>query len=278
MRADLHVHTVFSDGSYSPDIIAKRAKECGIELISFTDHDSLEGIEEKRKAAKSAGLAFVVGWEISAYEECKIHVLGYNCKKGDAYDAFFAARKEGAVLRAQDMIEKANAFFRLSVTLAEVEEEHLKKDAPLHTMHVVKTFAKKLGKNEGFVYENYFDKGCVAYSELYRPTPEDAVDVIHALGGIASLAHPGKIRLPKAERDALIERLCRRGLDGIEAYHSDHTVEETEYFADLAKRKGLFKTGGSDFHREGGNRILGLPEFYPDEKLLAALNPSFGGG
>lgn len=273
MRADLHLHTHYSDGSYSPAEVARRAREAGVSLISMTDHDSMEGMEEKAAAAEAQGLLFVRGWEVSAYANGKVHVLGYRCTAGEAYRRFYEARMRGARVRAEEMLAKANAHLGLCVTMEEVERKHLKKEAPLHTMHVVKTFAERLGKSLQEVYETYFEKGRPAYSELERPSPEDAIDVIHACGGLAVLAHPARIPLDTAEREALMDALAAYGLDGIECSHSTHTASETEYFKAYARRKGLLETGGSDFHAEG-ERVPGLPEFYPSGRLLAALGLS----
>ena len=134
MRADLHIHTYYSDGAYSPREIAARAARAGVDLISMTDHDSLEGLPAKRAAAREAGLAYVSGWEVSSYAgDAKVHVLGYGCAPCEAYENFLAARREGAIVRAKDMIEKANAYFSLHLTLEDAERFHLKKQTPLHT-------------------------------------------------------------------------------------------------------------------------------------------------
>ena len=272
MRADLHIHTYYSDGKYSPRDIAARAAQAGVELISMTDHDSLEGLEEKRAAARAEGLKYVAGWEVSSYAgDAKVHVLGYGCSPCAAYTDFLAARREGALVRARDMIAKGNAYFHLGVTLSDAERFHLKKEAPLHTMHVVTAFAERLGIEKGELYLSAFASGKPCYSSLCRPAPQDAVDIIHASGGIASLAHPGRIPLAQGERLALMDALVSGGLDGIECYHSDHTPVEAEAFAAYARARGLLITGGSDFHAEGRNRTVGLPPFEPSEALLARL-------
>lgn len=274
MRADLHIHTVYSDGSCFPEELAQRAKKAGVGFLSFTDHDNMEGAEEKRAAAEKYGLTYVQGWEVSSYDGCKVHVLGYACEAGEAYRAFLEERRRGAVARAEDMIGKANACLGLSLTLADAERERLKKEAPLHTMHVAAAYGRMLGADRGELYLRLFAKGKPAYSDLYRPTPENAIDVIHACGGIAVLAHPGRIELPFAEREALMDRLIRYGLDGIECVYTTHTVEETEYFNAYAARNGLLVSGGSDFHAEGRNQTIGLPEFHASRRLLEALSVS----
>lgn len=278
MRADLHIHTYYSDGKYSPREIAARAAQAGVELISMTDHDSLEGLEEKRAAARAEGLKYVAGWEVSSYAgDAKVHVLGYGCSPCAAYTDFLAARREGALVRARDMIAKGNAYFHLGVTLSDAERFHLKKEAPLHTMHVVSAFSQKLGVKRGVLYLSAFSAGKPCCSDIGRPTPFDALRVIHAAGGIASLAHPGRIPLPEQEKFALIDALVAAGLDGIECVHSDHTCDEAEKFARYAAAHGLLVTGGSDYHAEGRNREIGLPPFTPSEALLAAFS-RLGGG
>ncbi len=272
MRADLHIHTYYSDGAYSPREIASRAAAAGVDLISMTDHDSLEGLPAKRAAAREAGLSYVSGWEVSSYAgEAKVHVLGYGCAPCPAYERFLEGRRQGALARAEEMIEKGNAYFSLNVTLADAERFHLKKEAPLHTMHVVSAFAERLGADKGELYLSAFAAGRPCFSVRCRPAPQDAVDIIHAAGGIASLAHPGRIPLGKEARRALMDALVEGGLDGIECYHSDHTSDEAEAFRAYACEKGLLVTGGSDFHAEGGRRAIGLPLFEPSEALLAAL-------
>lgn len=269
VRADLHIHTIYSDGAYTPAEIVARAAAAGVEFLSMTDHDSMEGMDEKRAAAEAAGLGFVSGWEVSAYAgAAKVHVLGYGCRRNAAYEEFLEKRRQGAVLRAEDMIQKANACFGLRLTLDDAERLHLKKSAPLHTMHVVSAYAAKLGRKKGELYLEYFSTGGRCYSDLMRPTPQDAIDVIHATGGIASLAHPGRIPLAFSERERLMDALVAYGLDGIEYMHSDHTDEDRAYFRGYGERNGLYLTGGSDFHAEGArNRFLGLPPFFPDARL-----------
>ncbi len=278
MRADLHLHTCYSDGKDTPAGIAARAKEAGVALVSMTDHDSLEGLEEKRAAAQACGLLCVAGWEVSSYGAIgKVHVLGYGCRQNGAYDWFLRERKEGALVRAEDCIRKANAYFGTSLNLEDALRERTKEQTPLHTMHVVRAYARVLntGKNAletapGELYEQYFSKGKPAYSDLCRPTPADALRIVHETGGIAVLAHPGRIEAGAA-REALMDELCALGLDGIECVYTTHTPEETAYFTRYARSHGLLVTGGSDFHAEDGRRFVGKPVFEADERLLRAL-------
>ena len=296
MRADLHMHSVYSDGGHTPQELARRVKEAGISLFSLTDHDNMGGAEEAAQTARDMGLRFVRGWEVSSYEgAAKVHILGYGCHIGQDYEEFLKARFEGALVRTRKMVERANEYLGLSVTMEEVESYRARKNAPLHTMHVVSAFAHRLSRKKGSVYLEVFDRGAPAFCEDCRPTPLDAIDIIHRTGGIAVLAHPGRIldldeadvrryretqddrvrKMLKAESDrrrvSLIERLTSAGIDGIECIYTTHTAQETEAFSDFARAHSLMITGGSDFHYEGGRNVLGLPAFSVDGGILERL-------
>lgn len=271
MRADLHLHSTYSDGLYSPDEVCKRAKEGGVGLLSITDHDTLEGLENKREAAKKYGLTFVSGWEISAYEGLeKIHVLGYGCEKTEAYFSFLEARKKASLARALDSIQKLNAL-GIPVRLEDVEAEHKDKSSPIHTMHISRALARFVGGDSRVAYEQYLNVGKPANSNIGRPSPKEAIDCIHALGGIAVIAHPGRIPWSKEEIFNLIRSLAAYGLDGIEAHYTTHTDKETAEFCALAGELGLLVTGGSDTHYEEESHQIGVPAFYPDERFLRAV-------
>ena len=272
MRADLHLHTVYSDGCFTPDEVAARAKANGVELIAFTDHDTMDDISIKRAAAQKHGLQFVRGWEISAYEGAtKVHTLGYGCEAGEAYRAFRKRCAEGAQVRTEEALKRINELCSLSLTVADVEAAKFDKSASLHTMHVVRAVAARLNRDVNEVFAEYFSYGKPAYVNLCRPTPEEAIEVIHASGGVASLAHPARIYGGEAFKNALIARMIACGLDGIECNYSAHTESETEYFLAVAKKYGLFVTGGSDFHYEDGVHAVGKPVFVADDRLLVAM-------
>ena len=272
MRADLHMHSVCSDGALAPAELVFRVSQTPVRLFSLSDHDGMTGISEAAAAAERYGLRFVSGWEISSYEgDTKVHVLGYGCRADSCYRDFLAERMRGAMLRAKEMIEKANALLKTNVTVKDAEGERRKKNTPLHAMHVARAFGKKLNRRAGDVYRAYFDKGCPAFSAQCRPDPLRAIEVIHACGGIAVLAHPGRIALDFSERESLMRSLAERGLNGIECVYTTHTAKETEYFTAFARARNMLVTGGSDFHADDGERFIGLPPFHADGALLNAL-------
>ncbi len=294
------MHSICSDGAYPPAELARRAKAGGLSLFSLTDHDTLAGQEEAAAAAKGVGLHFVRGVEISAYlGATKVHVLGFGCRAGEAYEKFLKDRVVGARKRAVEIVERANVHFGFHVTLDDVEAYHVRKETPLHTMQIVHVYAEILHMGVGELYREVFGPYKPAYSDICRPTPQDAVRIVHEMGGLAVLAHPAQILvLPqdvsekfhtftKAERErtkinyagarnALMEELVCRGLDGIECFHSTHTEEESKEFLSFASRYGLFVTGGSDFHADGEGRRIGHPPFDAEgvEERLLSLDGS----
>jgi predicted metal-dependent phosphoesterase TrpH len=275
MLADLHTHSIYSDGLHSPDEICRLAKARGLSLLSITDHDTLAGEEVKQAAAKRHGLAYVTGWEISAYEgEQKIHTLGYGCELGDAYHAFMEERKRGAKLRAEDCVQKLQQL-GIPVTMEEVYMQLSSPDLPIHTMHVARAAAGHLCVSDSDVYMQYLGYGKPANSMLGRPTPKEAIDCIHACGGLAVIAHPGRLRMSSEERDVTLRRLLAYGADGIECFYTTHTDEETSYFLGIAKEFGVLATGGSDTHYEDETHTIGVPSFIPSQALLDALKIRF---
>ncbi len=271
MRADLHIHSVYSDGLCSPDEICRLAKLRGVGLISITDHDTLAGLQVKQEAAKRHGVAYLSGWEISAYQDGeKIHMLGYGCAMGEAYEVFNQKRKAAAFARAEECVRKFNKL-GVPLTLQEVLDMRSAPDLPVHTMHVARAAAVYLGLAAGEVYREYLAKGKPANSNIGRPTPEEAIDCIHAAGGFASIAHPGRIELPDDEKEKLLCALADYGADGIESFYTTHTARETAYYLSLAEKLHLLVTGGSDTHFEDGTHTIGSPAFTPSEKLLQNL-------
>ncbi|MDE5942755.1 MAG: PHP domain-containing protein [Clostridia bacterium] len=272
MRADLHVHSYYSDGLLSPEEIAKSAAANGVEVIALTDHDNMLGCGGAAKACAARGIKFVEGIEISAYEGItKIHTLGYGLDKDcTVYKSFSKELIAGAALRAEEIIYKLNKN-GVRLSMEEVKKEQRVKETPIHVMHIAYAASKKGYGTPFNIFEKLLAWGKPAYSNLARPTPERAVEVIKACGGFSSLAHPGRISLSKDELIKLIKRMKACGLDGIEAVYSAHTAIETAYYKETANALHLLVTGGSDTHYPSGNRKIGTPVFYADGALAEKL-------
>jgi predicted metal-dependent phosphoesterase TrpH len=241
---DLHTHTNESDGTCSPAELLHEAIACGIRAIAITDHDTFAGYDLARSLAHNE-TELICGIELSTKLGTQtVHLLGYFLR-GDAPAKF---RDWVAGLRASRKDRNRRLVTRLrelgmDITLEEVE-------ARGHGMMGRPHFAQVL-KEKGYVatlqqaFDDYLVEFAKGYVELDTPPIAEAIKEIRNANGIASLAHPVRIR---AHIDTILPDLCAQGLNAIEAYHSDHTSAETIALLDLAKIHGLLVTGGSDYH------------------------------
>ncbi|MCD7728960.1 MAG: PHP domain-containing protein [Clostridia bacterium] len=273
MRADLHLHSYYSDGLVSPAYIAETCKKNGVIFASLTDHDNAYGTAEFAEECKKQGVKCVAGIEVSAYKnDVKIHTLGYNMDLSHpAYKQFEKYIYSGSEERIGEVLFKLGRE-GIDISMGDVCAQRRCEKSPFHIMYVAFAAAKKgYAAKAGDFYIKYLAPGKVAYSGRCRPTPEYALEVIKKSGGISSLAHPGRITLNGDEKIKLIQLMKSCGLDGIEAVYSGHTMGETAYYKEIAAKYSLLVTGGSDTHYSTGNREIGTPEFYPSQELLSAL-------
>jgi hypothetical protein len=272
MRADLHIHTYYSDGMQSPAEVVESACRNGLDIIAVTDHDNMEGSDEVSAACADKKIIAVDGIEISSYDGVKVHMLGYNVDKScSAYQKFRTWCLSAAEERTRDILSKLKRH-GVNLNFDDVVKERKCNLSPIHTMHIARAGSRKgYANSPADFYLTYLNAGKCAYSDVGRTTPKQAIEIIKACGGICSLAHPGRITLDADKKLALIDSLCNCGLDGIEAVYSGHTESDTAYFREIAERYSLLVTGGSDAHYREGNREIGVPRFEPSEKLLSAL-------
>lgn len=245
---DLHLHTTASDGRCDPGELAALAAAAGIRIISVTDHDTMAALPAAAAAAASLGLGFVPGIEVTTvWEGRDVHVLGYFLRSdGEALTRLIASQRRARLERARAMVallDRAGAPIDLAARLdaAAVENRSIARpelaralvDAG-HVGSVAEAFARFLAE------------GQPAFVPHCGPSPMEALEAIHAAGGVVSLAHPGLLR-----GDGLLAPMRDAGLDAIEAYHSEHDPATQARYAELADRWGLATTGGSDFHGAG---------------------------
>jgi predicted metal-dependent phosphoesterase TrpH len=259
MISELHAHSTASDGTLSPSALVRRASNLGVEVLSITDHDSVEGLREAQDAADDAGITFVNGVELSAVHEGRdVHILGYFVDERDADLLAHLADLRAARHRRAETIVSALQEAGYPVTIEQVlafsdggavGRSHVARAlvAGGHAESISDAFRRLLGRGRPF------------YVPKDVRSPSDAVQVVLDARGIPVLAHPGITGV-----DAIIEPLVQSGLRGIEAFHAEHTTEQRLRYARLAGQLGLMVTGGTDYHGpEAPNPELGsveLPE------------------
>lgn len=273
MKADMHVHTYASDGLFSPEEAVNTALSNGVKLLAVTDHDTILSVDRVLNYASTRGLCAISGVEVSAYVgDVKIHMLGYSFDlNSKSFNAFMEKLRQNSIERAKIILSRLSSA-GVVIPMEEVLKERKLSNSPVHAMHIARCGARRGYAADPFsFYKNFMLLGKVGYSNAFRPTPEQAIEEINAAGGLSSLAHPGRIELEKPDLEALILRLSQAGLGGIEGVYSTHTVKDTAYFKELAKKCGLVVTGGSDCHWANGSRKIGDPNFDADGELLARL-------
>lgn len=242
--ADLHLHTNHSDGADTPERVVERASQKKIAAMALADHDTTSGVSIAREAAAARGIEFVPAVEISTgYHEAEIHVLAYGVRLDHAglQDALEELRRQRQA-RSDAILEKLRG---LGIV---VDPEQLQAAAGpgaigrLHIARVLYLNGVTKTVQEGF--DRFIGAGRPAYVPKATLPIVEAIELIHAAGGVAVLAHPG---LRRDLRD-LLPQLLVLPFDGIEAYHVHHSPGEAAMFVEIATERGLLVTGGSDCH------------------------------
>lgn len=256
-KIDLHVHSLVSDGSFSPAELAAHAKAQGLSAFALTDHDVIAGSDEAAAAAEKVGVEFINGMELTAdFQGHKIHVvcLGFDARN-PAFQAMYKkirAIKEG---RIEDIIE----FVRrkgLDISLEKVQKFTYK---GLLDRYAVMRYLVSLHLYDRAqpLWDNYLDPAVVAMGVNFNITAEEALPIIHEAGGVTSLAHfhknigLGSLDSRQQQEQAIVE-LHRLGLDGMERFYPNYSPEDEEFAAEMIRKYDLLATGGTDFH--GSNR------------------------
>jgi predicted metal-dependent phosphoesterase TrpH len=241
--ADLHLHTLFSDGTFTPEELVLNAQKQGLACIALTDHDTVEGCARAGAAAAAVQMEFIPGAELTAeHADTEVHVLGYFLdtqnqvllaklarfqadRQNRIHEMCAALNKHGVPLKAESVFALANC------------------QSPGRP-HVARAMVKeKLIGNLDEAFERYLKKGRVAWVPKTKMSALESVQLIHQAGGLAVMAHPGLNRT-----DEIIPDLVAAGLDGIECFHTKHSTVMAERYLEIAEKHDLLVTGGSDCH------------------------------
>ncbi len=241
--ADLHLHTKYSDGTFSPEELVLHAQQHGLACIALTDHDTVEGCAPTAAACAAVRMEFIPGTELTAeHQDIEVHILGFfldienktllkriakfqSVRQNRIHEMVAALNKLGIPLKAESVFALANCKSpgRPHVARAMVKEKLIG------------------GLDEAF--EKYLKKGRPAWVPKTKMSAAEGVELIHQAGGLAVMAHPGLNRT-----DDIIPDLVDAGLDGIECFHTKHSTAMSERYLEIADKYHLLVTGGSDCH------------------------------
>ena len=263
MASDLHTHTIFSDGSLSPEELVASAKNLGLNYLAITDHDTVDGLRHlyENGLYPNKTLKIIPGLEFKADHERDIHIVGYNV---DIYN--------GKLLdKLNDLIEARWVRFseivnKLQAKGFQVREADVLKIAGTSRSIGRSHIARALVKNGCFktirdAFEKMLQRGKPAYVPRYLFSLEEIICLIRKAGGIVCLAHPKLIG-----DDALVERICQSGIDAVEAFYPCHKPEDVNRYIKFAEQYNLMIGGGSDFHGTASRYVNALGEFTIEDK------------
>lgn len=244
MLVDLHTHSTFSDGRYTPSQLVQMAAAADIKLLAITDHDSVNGLEEAIKAAQAVPAApqIVKGVEMGSQAgEYSVHILGYNIDihNKNLLDKIQEMR-HARETRLHRMLDKISAL-GYHITVEDCDPKNRAVGRP----HVAKALvAAGYFQSVDEAFEVLLKRGRPGYEPQPKLSPEEAVRLLHEAGGLAVLAHPAEIE----NLDLVNKLLANISFDGIEVYHPSADAKMQQYFKELAAKYKLLTSGGSDFH------------------------------
>ncbi len=245
---DLHSHSTFSDGSFSPTELAELASAAGLRALALTDHDTLGGIPEFMAATERCGMLGIPGVEISAeFNPGTMHMLGYFIDiENQPLQEHLLWIREGRAVRNQLILEKLRSLgldISWDLVAAQAAEDIVARP------HFAKALIKAgYVKNKQEAFNRYLAKGKRAYIDRRRPEPRDAIKFISNAGGVPVLAHPVTLGVGVKKLKELLGELKTYGLKGMECYYPEHKPSQTARYVALCKELDLVACGGSDFH------------------------------
>lgn len=243
---DLHIHSTFSDGTFTPLQLVKYAEEKGLKAFALTDHDTTEGIKEAKSI--ETNVEVISGVEISTrYDKKEIHIVGLYVNENDAdLNKQLKYYREKRVTRNFEILEKLNSL-GVNITIDDVKESCT--GDVISRAHIAKALVSK-----GFVgsyteaFDRYLGDNKCAYVPRETLNYEESMELITKAGGVPVLAHPLLYKMSDTNLENMMVKLRQKGLKAVEVYYSTHSNSDTQHVMAMANRVGLIYSGGSDFH------------------------------
>jgi 3',5'-nucleoside bisphosphate phosphatase len=249
LNADLHCHSVVSDGTLEPEALAARARANGVDLWALTDHDEVGGQHRAREAAHVHGMAYLTGTEISiTFAGTTVHIVGLGFDPDDvALQAGLLATRGGREARARDM---AASLAQVGIHGAfEGALKYVSNPELISRTHFARHLVESGVCHDTYeVFRKYLVEGKPGYVEHRWASLGESVRWITQAGGIAVIAHPGRYKFTPNEEYALFSEFKTHGGQGVEVVTGSHTTSDYAKYADTALEFGLLASRGSDFH------------------------------
>ena len=256
---DLHTHTKASDGQYSPAELVQKAADKGISVLAITDHDTVSGLTEGKKAADKAGITFLPGIELNIeWPTGEFHLLGLGFKQvSSELQSVIDELQKNRAARNHSIVEKMNAD-GIEVTFDDIQ--NMFPGRSLGRPHFAAFLVeRKIVKNRQQAFDKYLAKGRPWYADRTGADLDEAVEAIKTSGCVPVLAHPLSLYVSWGKIEEVLKNIRNKGVSGLEAWHPGARVVECERLEETAKKLGFFVTAGSDFHGESirADRRLG---------------------
>lgn len=270
MNVDLHCHSTASDGALSPTALVARAHENGVRVLSLTDHDTLEGLEEARAAAHSLGMQLVNGVELSCtWGGATIHILGYGFDtQAPALTEAIGRLHEGRWLRAEEISRKlAIKGMPGALEGARAIQQELGDSGNAPARPHFADFMVRSGfvKDRAEAFRKWLGAGKLGDVKQHWPTLEDTVATLRASGAWVSLAHASHYDFTRSKRRKLVGDFVQAGGHAIEVVNGMQPADQVGTLAILAREFGLLVSAGSDFHGPGTWGEIGTYRPVPED-------------
>lgn len=264
MKSDLHIHTAYSDGAFTPEKVVDTAIEAGLEAIALTDHDNVLSYNIAKKYAEDKPIEIIPGVEINTlYKGYEVHILGYFMDLNNSdFQKLIKNQQQARIKQTKEIIELLNKKAGIKITFDSIVKQ-VAEGGSIGRPHIAKAVANAGGASSVIeAYNKYINDNSNVYVQRKTVSPFDAVEVIYDAGGIPVFAHPFDVDIA----EQLVKEMINFGLRGLEVYHRKHSPAIVEYFAAMAEKYGLIITGGSDFHAPNPNNgtIIMGKNFIPD--------------
>ena len=276
---DLHSHSLYSDGSDTPEKLVDKALQVGLSALALTDHDTVRGVKHAAAAAEGTDLEIIPGVELSTfYKRGEVHIVGLFV---DCNNKGFLEELGQICFIREERNRKMCA--RLNIMGVDIDYDNLIEIYGSKTItrsHIADYMLNKgIIKERREAFDKYIGSGCPAHIRWEKITAEHGIELIKSAGGVPILAHPVAYKLTDAELEELLIHLKKHGLEGMEVFYSTNSKSFTDKSLHLARKHDLIISGGSDYHGRTKPLIslgTGLGGLKVSDSLLPPIREAIG--